>query len=339
MSYFSLFTLFFAGFGLEISWEQNLDELDIYRARVLAVAEDGVVALIDRDQRHIVFIDDMGQLLGRVTARGQGPGELANPVEIAYSPTDQSFAVLDFANARLSKWKKSGQFLVEHPMPRVFFRPGFSDADHVFLIRDPFGQNQNKPAIVVLNLKNNMQKIVWEATPKAALVFSRISNSDSADAIFWRWNPSLVYGIGSDFLAIAFGSEPTVHLIDFEGKVLAKPFGANLPQFSVSDTQIEDAFDLMPANMRSDLRAGLVKPSAWPVIRNILVDGKDRIWVVGGAADIDQPHLLQIYSKSGQILGSGKVEKMPLAASATAIYYLKGDEDLYLVKAIFTISS
>ena len=321
--------------GLTVTpqWERNLDEVEVYRARALAVAEDGTVAIIDRDQGQIVLLDDQGQLVKRIDANGQGPGELESPVEISYSPEDQTFAVLDFVNARLSKWHKSGDFAAEFAMPNTFFRPGFKDATTVYLARSPFGRHGETPTLMTLNLKTNRQNTIWEAHPESPTVFSRIGNHSSSGEMVWRWNPSLLYGIGTDFLAVAFGSDHSFHILDFEGNRIGKPIAVDLPVFPVTDDQIEEGMDLMPANMHRDLRAGLVKPGGWPVIRNLLVDGRNRIWVIGASAEVTSAHPFKVFDKQGNVLGTGEIEKIPLALNSDALYYFKGDKDLYLVKA------
>jgi len=331
---FWLSAIAFMGLTVAPQWERNLDDVEIYRARVLAVAEDGTIAIIDRDQGHIVLLNDEGQLVKRIAAEGQGPGELQNPVEIAYSPQDQTFAVLDFANARLSKWHTSGDFASEFDMPHTYFRPGFRQSDAVFLTRSPFGREGETPTLLVLDLKTGKQQTIWESHPEVPIVFSRLGNHDSGGEMVWRWNPALLYGLGEDFVAVAFGSDQRFEVLRLDGTRIGKPIAAGLPTFPVTEDQIAEGMDLMPANMRKDLRAGLVKPSGWPVIRNLLVDGHNRIWVIGASADVTAFHPYKVFSKDGQELGSGKIEKLPLAANSEALYYLKGEEDLYLVKAL-----
>lgn len=337
--WFLILTLMIGEVQVEIGWERNLDEIDVYRARVVAVAEDGTLALIDRDQRHLVILNPAGELKARVTALGQGPGELQNPVELTYCPMDQTFAILDFGNVRLSKWSKNGQLHSEYAMPRNFFRPLFGEVSRIFFLRDPFGLEQSEPSLLSWQLGTDSPRKVWGFQPKEPFVFSKLGGGPDAGNIVWRWNPALIYGKGKDFLAVGHSGQPQVHLLTLDGQTMGQPIQVELPTYPVTDAQIEAAFDLMPADMTTGLRAGLVKPKAWPTMRNILVDGADRIWVIGAAPDLHQAHPFQVFTEHGKSLGKGKVAAMPLAMTTRAFYYLRGDEDLFLVKALVRLPS
>lgn len=317
---------------LSESWQRNLDDYDVYRTRALAVSDDGIIAMIDRDQGHVVLIDDRGTLIKRIAAKGQGPGELQRPVEIAYSQDDQTFVVLDFANSRLSKWDKNGHFVQEHPMPRPFFRPYLPKKNLILLTRDPFAQNLQTPTLLSFDIQKNSQTVLWQFQPKSPIVFSKIGDHQDAGEIIWRWNPALVFGASDKLIAVAFTSESQVHLLNYQGQPISSPIGVKLPKFPISASQVESAFDLMPANMKADLKAGLAKPDVWPAIRNILVDNKHRIWVFGSHPEVEAPHPFSVFSERGTALASGNIPALPLAAAHGGLYYLHGEEHLFLVK-------
>lgn len=313
-------------------WRHNLDEVEVYRSRALAVSDTGIIALIDRDQSHIVLLNDDGSLIQRISANGQGPGELQSPTEITFCSQDQTFAILDFGNMRLSKWSLAGQFVEEFSLPSVFFNPKFSTRDEVLFIREPFGRNQQSPTVVRMYLGEARLENLWSYQPSAPLVFSKIGSFEGAGEMVWRWNPALQLGVGSEFVAVAFGNDSTIQLLNLKGANLGRPISVALPQFQVTDAQIQEGMDLMPTTMHRDLKAGLVRPESWPAIRNLLIDEAQRIWVFGSHPDLGMPHPFKVVNRQGNLLGEGNVAFLPLAAVKGHLYFLREEADLSLEK-------
>ena len=333
-----LFLILSAQLHIEAPVRWNLSDHEVFRCRALAVAPDGTVALIDRDANHLVILDDGGRLIKRVGQNGQGPGELQTPVEICWSRQEGVFAVMDFGNARLSKWDTSGNLASEHPLAGGLFRPSMPTRDAVFLVRNGWGRNGNNPSLIQLNLKDGATIPIWQYEQQSPTEFSTIGNAPNSPIVLYRWDPVLVFGAGSNFLAVAFTARSAFHIIDHQGKSLSPPVTVKMPRYEVSPKQLEEGVQLLPNNIQADLKRGLKKPRSWPPLRTLLVDPNDHIWVVGSSGSVTQAHGVRVFDRNGKFKGSGSIAKVPLAVTEKALYYLNGDqEDLYLEKAGFRI--
>jgi len=317
---------------LDTIWRQDLGELEVYQSRALAVSDQGEIAVLDRNSPLAIILAADGSLKARIDRPGQGPGELQSPVEVGWSAAKKAFGILDFANRRISFWDVKGNFVGETPFPGgALFSPAFPDAETAFCARNPDGMNA-EPALIRYHLANAETTLIkqYQAPDHD---WSTAGNPESPIRIRFRWDPVLLFGMGSDFLAAAFSDENQIEVIDFKG-ARVRVLQVNLPRFEITDAQIEEGVALLPTALQASARRGVVKPEAWPILRALFVDGKDRVWAIGASRDVAAAHPFLVYDRDGASLGKGEVEKVPNAVDSEALYYFDGDEDdhFYLVK-------
>jgi hypothetical protein len=70
--------------------------------RAIEPAPDGGFFVLDAQDRSIAWFSRDGSYRGGVSSRGEGPGELSFPTDIAFT-AGQSLVVLDPANTRLNR--------------------------------------------------------------------------------------------------------------------------------------------------------------------------------------------------------------------------------------------
>lgn len=319
--------------SLNKSWNWNLSEHEIYRSRMFAVSDDGTVVVLDRDKNRAVRISPDGKTASQLGTNGEGPGELSAPGEITWSRKEQVFVILD-AGRRASKWDNNGVFVAEYRFNGNGRSPRMVGNKKMILARAQFGMNGGTPGLVQVRLGKDKAKEILNYVPDKPTTFTNAGNEANPLRIAFRWDPRLMFSTGSDFIAYAFGGEPTLHIIDFKGKQLVGPIAVRIQRFEVSDDQLEEGTLLMPNDWHAGIRKGLVRPEAWPYFREIHVDEKDRIWMVGSSRNVKSSHPYLLYSRTGKKLGRGYVRKSPLVISGDAMYYFDDEgEDLHLEKA------
>lgn len=318
-----------AQLSLTPEWQRNLEDYDVYRARTLAVADNGNVVVIDRDASAVLILDDQGNEVARLTANGQGPGEFQSPVEVCWSPVDQTFAVLDYGNSRLSKWSPRGEWIADYPAPTNVLHPRFVDEDTYLVTRNAGGMAGPDLLLLRVELGETDGEVLWQYQRE-----ERIDNTaadmggEQVIRILFRWDPFLLYGTAGDLLATAYGNQSQINLLNVaDGDRRRPPVRLALPRYEVTDQQIDNGVELMPANMHAAIRRGLVRPDHWPPIRAVHVDEQQRIWVFGSSREMSASCPVRVLSKTGDLLGEGWVADVVLDVRNDSLYYITERED------------
>lgn len=314
-----------AGVNLESGWRTNLSDHDLYRSRTLAVTPTGIVATIDRDAVNVMLLDKDGKFIKRFGVSGQGPGELQAPTEIVWSKPDQALVIMDAGNSRLSWWRPEGEFLKEHSyIGNRFLIPRLLNSETAFLALDS-GALNGVATLVRFNLATSEQQQIWEYSPEKS-AFTNAGDQENPLRVLFRWDPQLVYDLGSNFLALTFGDTRDFQILGLSGEKQLQ-VKVVMEQYPVSDEQIEEGIGHLPASLHDRIRRGLVKPDKWPFISAIHVDPSDRIWVFGGAPEVGAPHPFRVYNREGMEIGAGKVPDVPMDVTDKGLYYLTKDSN------------
>ena len=320
-----LLLLILAEVHIDKGWHINLSDHDLFRSRTIAVAPDGTVATIDRDAANVMLLDNDGKFIKRFGIKGQGPGELWQPLDIVWSHADKAFLIMDFGNSRLSLWASDGKFIQEHAFSGRGFTPRLPDKKTMFMANNLGGLTDGPIELVLQDRKGSERKVIWSHDPKNR-VFTNAGDEQNPMRILFRWDPQLVYDMGSDFLAVSFGDMETVDILGLDGKKI-RTIKVQLERYPVSDEQIEEGFGHLPASLHNGMKRGLVRPESWPHMRAIHIDPENRIWIIGGSPDVGKPHPFRVYDRHGKELGKGKVPAVPLDITDRGVYYLSKDEN------------
>jgi hypothetical protein len=97
------------------------------KAAEVAITADGVIAFtggFDARKRAVTVVDSRGKVLGRFGAPGRGPGEVNQPLQLAFG--EREVFILEVAARRASRFSLAGEFLGMVPTPSSFYLLGMS---------------------------------------------------------------------------------------------------------------------------------------------------------------------------------------------------------------------
>ncbi len=328
--------LFLADFGMKSpSLELDLSAHEIFTAPPLAVTENGALVVAHRDEGKLLFFSPDGKLLRKVGTKGQGPGELQRPGEVTWYSREKVLRVTDFRNRRFSEWSEEGKWLRDIPFPPgFFFISGFVNARRLLLVRDPAGHFEGKPGLLSYDFETKEKKPVWEyPLPKAKKVTEASLPGGGQMALLLQWEPKLASAVGSDFIVVSWPEERDLHFFDLEGK-RTNGFKVALPRLPVTDEDVEHQLGEVEPEHRAIIREKLVRLEYWPAVGELMVDPKDRIWVLGPERWDGQPCDFKVYDRTGKLLGSGRLDSFPAEITAAAIYLLAEDDDALILKRV-----
>lgn len=298
---------------------------DAESASLVALSDDGTICILDENELQMVFIRPDGSLGKRVGREGKGPGEFKffGPSGITWIPGEKVFAVMDWGNRRVSKFSPSGELISEFHAPRFADAPNYPNPKTLLYISAPNGQGGEHPRLMAFDIATQTPSTVWEYVPEKPIELTRGGNF----VITFNWDPILTYGMGSDFIAIAFGSTKQIHMVGLNGKAIGAPIKAELRQFPVTDEQIAEQLDTLDANQKPIVKQNLVRPEFWPSILKIIVDRKDRIWAFGPRQELASPWQVNVFDRQGHLLGKGELPTIPALISEDTLYYISPDKN------------
>lgn len=330
--------LLWASLEFQETMRRDLTEYDIFSSIPFAVSEDGALAICDRESGQLLFLDRDGQNPRRVGRQGQGPGEFQTPVAIEWIPSEKAFAVGDFGNRRLSFWDPSGTLVRETPFPGgtiFFFR--FTQSGNLLFTRDPAGHFQGKPKLGLFDLDTKSETLLFAQPLDKPMAVTAADLEGSRIARLLVWDPRLVFGIGSDFVAVAWNESSQVHVVDFKGSAVGQPFNAELPRRAITPDDVKRQLEDFDPSHREAIKPNMVMRDYWPAMSAIVVDDTDRIWVFGFSGETDQAVDFRVFSKSGQSLDSGTLSHVPALIKNETLFVIEDeDESVNLVKIRFS---
>ena len=311
----------------------DMADHEIYGSETpFAVSNNGIVAILDVDQRRVVLIDPTDNSHKTFGAKGEGPGEFQRPFSISWLDQSKVFAVLDKDNNRLSKWDANGGLVEEVSLSTSGFLWGasFLDAENLLWIRNPRGMKGTKPTLFHYDLEQQQNNQVWQYQPR--LPDNTYSVNGSVFEITLAWDPSLLFGVGSDFIAVMFGGANQLHILDRSGKMLNTVEDLDFPRPPISDAQKEFVFNggpmtRMPPPVRKMVMDNQIIPDKWQNVIEIRVDSEDRIWVFGPSSSLTAPAPYRIVNRKGDLIRDGKINAIPSYIFKNVLYYITSDEE------------
>lgn len=101
----------------------SVDDPDAGFSRIGGVAVDteGLIYVLESQDRHVRVYDDQGRLLRRIGRDGEGPGEFRSPMLIGLR--HDTLAIGDLSLGRVTLFLRTGQLLETVPTPPVWLQP------------------------------------------------------------------------------------------------------------------------------------------------------------------------------------------------------------------------
>jgi hypothetical protein len=311
----------------------------LYAHFPFTVSDRGTVIAGDAQERHLLYLDPEGNLITKVGTQGQGPSEFQDIAVVQWYRNEQCVRVTDFGNRRYSRWNEKGKFIDEISFPGdLIFDFWFLNQKAMITSKDIAGHFEGHPRLVKISLADKKETQLWEhMLPKNKQVTSATVEGRTMARLL-QWDPKIVFAVGSNYIAVIWGEDQKIHLIDFEGKPLAKPFPCGLPQTPVTREDENRQIMEFPAEWREVLGKNMVRYEYWPSVNQMTVDPKDRLWVFGFHKGEDQPYPLRVYDRNGNLLAEGKVANLPSAILEDSLYYTIEQEDgVILNKVSFSL--
>ena len=321
-----LFILLLISLEMKPGLEIDLASLELFRAGSFAVLDDGGFVLPDYDEQELVFLDARGHLMRRTGGRGQGPGEFLALAYVHFLPKERVIVAVDYGNRRFSRFNLDGTFRDAIPFPGVrLLEAEFLDGRHILTTRNSGGRQEGPVRLVKVDTGQDTEKVLWEKQLSALKKPTMMNDNGNLRPVLMDWDPIVRFAIGNTLLAVNWGEEPDVHLIDHQGRP-AGSLSVRLPQRRLEDAEVATMIDKFPARSRASLRQNLVRPEFWPMIRKILIDDRDRIWVFGFAPK-NEPVPYQVFDGKGKQLDRGELPQLPIVIRNETCYTIEERDD------------
>ena len=285
----------------------------------LEISEDGSVFVLDALSRTVRVFDAQGTELRTFGQRGQGPGELEEPIALFWGP-DGNLWVADVRNVRFTVFEPDGGLVATYRVggPRLGSPAavGFSEAEVLYAVAFdlPGGSLENmKIVLVEYEVGNSEAKPLRQIDlPFVELpqLFEYRGDGNvlvvpvpfSGEPVF-RMDPS-------GRLWYAQTGQPLIHRVSIsEGIDLT--FGRELTPLPVTPSERQEAIDdELSVEDRSLIGqagvaefAGLI-PDTKPYLQSFFFDDEQSVWVIRAARGDSGDDLLDmdIYSLSGTLM-------------------------------------
>ena len=308
----------------------------------LAADDAGNLYVLDMQGARLLKYDARGQHLRTFGRKGEGPGELSQPLGLAVGPGDTAW-VSDFANSRLTGYPTSGGEPRVVPFPEnggipssrmaalddaflMIFRPMFNfrqgSGGELEMSRGD-GSVANRPTLPLLRMDRSLAPLdtLWR-TPEPPLDLVQIESGDRMTMVmlsreFWpefRWDSFNDGGV-----VISDSSGYVLHFLSPDGDV-----ERTVTRAPAARTATEQDRERVRQRLREEsggvrigggsdeemqeriLQQRLEKMTFAEVIPRIVrlaVDPQDRVWV-GVSEDVpDEVARVDVYDRQGRLLG------------------------------------
>lgn len=308
--------------------ERNLSDLGVYSDYlVYAVSENGSLLLVDVREDALHFLDANLKTIRSLNQKGQGPEEV-DWITGAYWDLEQKrFCLFDRGNGRVTLWNEQGEHLGVQPYP-WFDEDPKAGPDGTYFYIEQFPDRQYKSILYQVDGKKRERRQLHLMDLSRTRRFTKLPHPSRPTPMLFHldWEAYMRYDLGSDFLVVNNGDGDLLTLMDFQGKVVGE-IRTSLPQLPVTDQQVEAVIERLPRHHHNPMKKHIAPPGHWPVVREILVDGADRIWVFGQQGLPGRPFPYKRYNRSGVLESEGVLDQVPLHVGSNVLYFLRENED------------
>lgn len=318
----------------------NLSKFDIYSTNVeYIVSDDQVVAiLMDSREKYMLLLDGKGELIAKCGRKGQGPKEFQSPDAVWWDAQQQAFAVYDSDNGHISMWNGEGQYLSTKTVEHRLKNPNLHQKQTLFYTKNERGILEGMIALVKIDLESGATETFW-SVGEGRYEPPKVKISNAVMVASTDWDPRLTYNLGSDFIVLSYTRNDLVKIYELDG-TFRKNITPAFKRYEVTEQEIDDQINASFSIARPTLRAKrqeLYTGKSWPRVRRILVDGKDRIWIIGQPNRNDGSFPIQIFNRQGQHQNETALPFEPSFIVEDRVYGLKeSGDDIYLQSLIFS---
>lgn len=296
--------------------------------RDLAPLDDGGVAVLDQQAAQVRLFDARGGYLGALGARGEGPGELMSPGNLARLPGD-TFAVYDWRTRRITRYAEGGEADVRtlqdggSSLPNLvsFFRDGrlagstrWFDGDGMSLPNEGEDRVALDSAVIAVysargDLLDTAAVIPNRETIQKWMRVGQGINILVTNTAFAR---SGVFAAHPDGVWAGFGDRWELRLHDASDGTVRRIVRAPGLERPLTDREADAVYaaaaarDTTPAERerRAVWRDLSPRPEVRPTYDRILVDDLGRLWLREWPGADEDAQRWWVFQREGDLLGS-----------------------------------
>lgn len=293
----------------------------------MAVNEERVLCIFDNQENQLLFFHPNQDQVIKTGQPGKGPGEFSRCDGISWSDYEKRFVVFDSGNQRVTLFNSKGVMVGQEDLkvPHTLENP-LTIANHWFVFGKNYaGEDKKKSFIRMVNRLSGELKTIWEVTDlKKTLT---VLPGKRPIVFYMDWDEKIKFALGRNFIVYHYGSDPKLHIQSLDGK-MKRHFFHGLKSRKVTDQQVQEVLALAPQSMKSRLKLKLQRPKVWPNIQKLMVDSRERIWVIGFSAKTGGvPVPFKIFSRDGELLKGGMLGHVPLAITKDASFGAQATDD------------
>lgn len=298
-----------ASLDLNLSWEMNLGDHEIFEPRPCVTFDDGSMVVANRTS--LLYLNSDRSLMLRAGSQGQGPGEFQSIHRVMFDLSSGYAVVTDHGNRRLSVWSQQGKLIEEMRFPAdMVFEFSLVDGA-IYGLRDLAGHFEGHPQLVRYQ-SDGSQVPVWGYPLGQAMPVTGATLDDGTEIAFLvAWDPRLVYAVGDGFAVVNWPQQNSIHLVDLASRREAAIFSCDMPRYPVTDADVRRQVDRFDPSYRSALVGKMVRAEFWPSLSSLIVDDQQRIWAFSYRRTETDPYNFVVFNREGKELGRGAVAEVP----------------------------
>lgn len=259
----------------------DLPQFDVYGPGSLALTEDGKLTYLDMASCQVLLFDANNQLIARKSMKGQGPGEILQPLGITYLVTTQQFVIYDGGNKKLTFWDLKLGHVKDEPVLNLGHHPILTDDGSLYSLAHFSGKGGKEPRLTVQEIggQNEMPRTVYRYKISASNNIKSVKGV--LVAVTFPWDQQLLYDAVKNQVVVSWSGENIAFsLVLPADQDPPRFFKTTLKPVPLQPAEVEGWLESLQPEMRPYIEKAMDPPEYWPIIQNLLVVA-DHIWVIG----------------------------------------------------------
>lgn len=285
-----LFLMCLEGPRLQTVWRLHLPEHGFLKVPIAAVSSGDNLCLAEGDGYHLAFFDRNGKLVTSQGNFGAEEGEHMKIRSALYSDALKTFVIHDAHKKALSVYAQTGWLAHEKRVKAKYRNPILLDDQRLLYRREESGSK----TLMLYHGGEGASAAVASLSPQTSNV-----------------------AMGPNILALYHPTSRSIVVYGLDDLKQESTFSIDtLQQGHIQRRQKEE----VPDGYR------VTETLETHLYQTLKIDAANRIWVFGYARDSLAIHDYAVYDKSGEMVGRGFLEDVPLAISTYRLYMMEARE-------------
>jgi len=294
----------------------------------LDVGQDGTAYVLDMKDNRVKVFDARGKFLRAFGKKGQGPGELNQPVGLLITPENEVL-VEDALNRRLALFSLEGKFLRNISTATALGFSGIKMNARGMIVARSMGLGDAGKAFMDVKTydKELKPKVKLAAVEFPISLQTKINPFSGIDLLY------ALDGQGRLYLGSHRGYE--IKVFSFEGKLL-KTIGRDFDPIAITKEDIDEMLKLIPNTSGINVKEMIQSPDVFPAYGYFVLADEGRLLVrTYEKGRVKKEYYWDVFDAEGRYIA-----KVPLAYEIQLwrdgkAYFFVEDEDGYKVLKCF----